>query len=246
MTPEFYANEFRRFASAMNNVCENVELFACGSDGFDYDWTDSLMRCTKNSRFCHMNGFSMHFYCGGPENPLTFSDADWYSLLKDASRMEDIIKRNWHIICGHGMEDGTKLVNNLHTLFLAGGDKCITTPTYHVFDIFKHHQGAQSIVTTVTENDDFENSITVSASVKNNKTLVTIGIFPAQKMFHSHLNQLANFFPKKQKQHFFLQMICTLTTHLIAPKCYTCRYHNQPKRKNHHTQSRNYGDSVLN
>jgi alpha-L-arabinofuranosidase len=41
--------------------------------------------------------------------------------------------------------------------------------------MFKEHQGAECIGVTVTENEVFEDSISVSASVKNGKTLVTIG-----------------------------------------------------------------------
>ena len=145
--------------------------------------------------------------------------------------MEEIINRNWNIICGYGMEDKAKLVidewgcwhpdgsgpskgynlfeqqstmrdamvtamtlnifnnhcekirmanaaqmvNNLHCLFLAGGEHCITTPTYHVFDMYKEHQGAEAITATVTENTELNSSVSVSASVKNGKTLVTIG-----------------------------------------------------------------------
>ena len=73
------------------------------------------------------------------------------------------------------MANIAQLVNNIHSLFLAGGENCITTPTYHVFDMYKEHQGAELIEAIVTDNEDFDSSITVSASVKEGKTLVTIG-----------------------------------------------------------------------
>ncbi len=38
-----------------------------------------------------------------------------------------------------------QLVNNLHSLFLAGGPYCITTPTYHVFDMMKDHMGGDAL-----------------------------------------------------------------------------------------------------
>lgn len=72
------------------------------------------------------------------------------------------------------MANVAQVCNNLHTLFLAGGENCITTPTYHVFDMFKEHQGAECIGVTVTDNDELKESISVSASVKDSKTLVTI------------------------------------------------------------------------
>ena len=73
------------------------------------------------------------------------------------------------------MANVAQLVNNLHALFLAGGKNCITTPTYHVFDMYKEHQGAQAITTTVTDNETLGSSVSVSASVKDGRTLLTIG-----------------------------------------------------------------------
>lgn len=232
MTPDFYANEYRRFSAIMQNTDDNAELFACGANGTDFDWTDGVMRNLRTSLH-NMNGYSIHYYCGFgvDESPVDFTCDGWNSLIKEAALMEDIIKRNWNIICGYGMEKYSKLVidewgcwhkegsgpskganlfeqqstmrdamvtaltlnifnnhcdkirmanvaqvvNNLHSLFLSEGENCITTPTYHVFDMYKEHQGAEAIDIAVTENDDFENSLTVSASVKDNKTLITIG-----------------------------------------------------------------------
>ena len=38
-----------------------------------------------------------------------------------------------------------QLVNNLHCLFLAGGDRFICTPTFHVFDMMQAHQGGDAL-----------------------------------------------------------------------------------------------------
>src|SRR5262245_55190985 len=44
MTPEYYANEFRRYATFVKNWSANrVQRIACGSNGEDYKWTDVLM-----------------------------------------------------------------------------------------------------------------------------------------------------------------------------------------------------------
>lgn len=230
MTPNHYANEFRRYATLMNNAFPKVELYASGEDAKKYEWTHGVMDNLENS-FRIIHGFSMHFYCSIAHNPVAFTDQEWTDQLALAAEMEDIILRNWSIICGRGMEKCTKLVvdewgcwhpggtgpsegrnlfeqqstmrdamvsaltlnifnkhcdkvrmanvaqlvNNLHALFLTSGEHCITTPTYHVFDMYKEHQGADAIGVTVTDNEDFASSVTVSASVKDGKTLVTIG-----------------------------------------------------------------------
>ena len=40
-----------------------------------------------------------------------------------------------------------QLVNCLHSLFLADGDKFLTTPTFHVFEMFTPHMGSRSVRT---------------------------------------------------------------------------------------------------
>jgi alpha-N-arabinofuranosidase len=43
-----------------------------------------------------------------------------------------------------------QLVNCLHALFFADGDRFITTPSYHVFAMHADHQGGQSLRTLVS------------------------------------------------------------------------------------------------
>lgn len=78
------------------------------------------------------------------------------------------------------MANIAQLVNNIHCLFLSEDDKCITTPTYHVFDMYKSHQGGKLIETAV-ECDDIEfgeskkiKSLSVSASLKDSTVTLTI------------------------------------------------------------------------
>lgn len=245
MRPEFYADEFRRYAQIMNNTAPHARLFACGSNAADYDWTSRVLPVlSTSSRLA--SGFAMHYYCGSAGDPVSFTKKEWYQLLHQAAEMESIIERNWHIICANGMEDQIKLVvdewgcwhpdgsgpshganlfeqqstmrdavvtaltlnifnnhcrqicmansaqlvNNLHCLFLAEGDQCIETPTYHVYDLFQGHMGAKAIETIVPENEKLENSISVSASVKNGKTLVTLANLSCDKSVPVKLSAL--------------------------------------------------------
>ena len=45
------------------------------------------------------------------------------------------------------MANIVQLVNCLQSLFLTDGDRCITTPTYHVFEMYAPHSGAQAVRT---------------------------------------------------------------------------------------------------
>jgi alpha-L-arabinofuranosidase len=43
------------------------------------------------------------------------------------------------------MANVAQLVNNLHSLFLADGDKFVATPTYHVYTMYRPHQNARAV-----------------------------------------------------------------------------------------------------
>ena len=43
------------------------------------------------------------------------------------------------------MANIAQLVNNLHSLFLADGDKLVATPTYHVYSLYRPHQNAKAV-----------------------------------------------------------------------------------------------------
>ncbi|MBI4583833.1 MAG: alpha-L-arabinofuranosidase [Planctomycetes bacterium] len=43
------------------------------------------------------------------------------------------------------MANVAQLVNNLHSLFLADGEKFVPTPTFHVFEMYRPHQGAEAV-----------------------------------------------------------------------------------------------------
>ena len=81
------------------------------------------------------------------------------------------------------MANVAQLVNNLHCLFLAGGEHCITTPTYHIFDMMKWHQGADALRISgdcgrmeISENGRSCNlpEVSVSASMKDGYLTATV------------------------------------------------------------------------
>jgi alpha-N-arabinofuranosidase len=94
MTPEFYADQFKRYGTYVRNFGENrVFKIACGPNGGDTNWTEVLMREVGR----RMNGLALHYYCGTSRrrSPATvFEEADWYYLLKNALKMEDLVTRH--------------------------------------------------------------------------------------------------------------------------------------------------------
>lgn len=81
------------------------------------------------------------------------------------------------------MANVAQLVNNLHSLFLAAGEKLVVTPNYFVFDMYKGHQGGQAVRTLVEAEeipfqfDDVEKrlfGLSCSASLKDRTLTLTI------------------------------------------------------------------------
>jgi alpha-N-arabinofuranosidase len=46
-----------------------------------------------------------------------------------------------------------QLVNNLHSLFLADGDRFVATPSFYVFEMYRPHQGGESLRAAVQADD---------------------------------------------------------------------------------------------
>lgn len=98
-----------------------------------------------------------------------------YNLFEQQSTMRDAVitaltLNTFNNHCDRvAMANVAQLCNNLHCLFLAGGEHAIVTPTYHVFDLYKAHQGASQLETVTTDK-----TLSVSASEKDGKITVTV------------------------------------------------------------------------
>lgn len=94
MTPEFYADQYKRYATYVRNFPGNrVFKIACGPNGFDFKWTETLMREAGRQ----MNGLALHYYCGSgrkSRSATRFEEEDWFHLLKSALRMEELVTRH--------------------------------------------------------------------------------------------------------------------------------------------------------
>ncbi|MBQ7916380.1 MAG: alpha-N-arabinofuranosidase [Firmicutes bacterium] len=74
------------------------------------------------------------------------------------------------------MANIAQLVNVLQSVILTEGEKMILTPTYHVFCMYQGHQDAQLVDAALMNVPTVEgmDAVTVSASVKDGKMLVTL------------------------------------------------------------------------
>jgi alpha-L-arabinofuranosidase len=202
MRPEYYADQYRHFATFVKNQSGNrIAKIAVGASDANYNWTDVLMSQVGQ----RMQGLSLHYYTlptgnWNKKGPATgFTEADWHATLQRTLRMEEFIRKHSDVMdkydpekrvglmvdewgTWYDVEPGTResalfqqnslrdaivagvnlnifnqhadrvqmaaiaqVVNVLQSVVLTQGDKMVLTPTYHVFEMYKVHQGATSI-----------------------------------------------------------------------------------------------------
>ncbi len=209
MRPEYYADEYRRYATYCRNLGDNVLYrIACGPSGADYRWTRVLMREAAG----RMQALAPHYYCGSGSSSRSatdFAEEDWFYQLQRALLMDELIRRHGAIMdqydpdrrvgmvidewgTWHAVEPGTHpgflyQQNSLRDALVAGAtlnifnqhcdrvqganiaqtvnvlqamvlteedsDRILLTPTYHAFEMFKEHQDAMLVETTLDSED---------------------------------------------------------------------------------------------
>jgi len=96
MTPEYYADVYRRFQTYVRNYSgNNIYKIACGSYGKNYEWTEVLMKRAVHA----MNGLSFHYYTvpggWGDKNSATeFGEKEWFETLDKALLIDELISRH--------------------------------------------------------------------------------------------------------------------------------------------------------
>jgi alpha-N-arabinofuranosidase len=112
MTPEFYANNYRRYQTYARNY-NDKKLFriACGPNTDDYEWTEVLMKLAAR----YMDGLSLHYYTVPGKwdhkgSATEFDEAEFYTTLKKALFMEELICKHTAIMDRYDSEKRVNLV----------------------------------------------------------------------------------------------------------------------------------------
>ena len=112
MRAEYYADEYRRYQTYVRQYGEQpIYKIACGPSVDDYYWTEVLMK--NAGRF--MDGLSLHHYAmtGAWEDkgPATgFEEKEWWSLIKHAQYMDELITRHSAIMDQYDPEKRVGLI----------------------------------------------------------------------------------------------------------------------------------------
>ncbi len=112
MRPEFYADEYRRYATYVRNFGGNKTYkIACGPNAADYKWTDVLME--RAGKF--MDGLSLHYYTvlgswDKKGSATEFDEADYFKTLQRTLQMDELLTRHGAIMDRYDPEKRVGLI----------------------------------------------------------------------------------------------------------------------------------------
>jgi alpha-N-arabinofuranosidase len=101
MTPEFYADQYRRYATYCRDYGDNrLYKIACGANGFDYNWTEILMKNAGHS----MHGLSLHHYTlptgswDKKGSATQFNETEYFNTIVNTFLMKELVTKHSDIM----------------------------------------------------------------------------------------------------------------------------------------------------
>lgn len=95
MTPEFYSDMYRRYATYCRDYDGNrLYKIASGASDYDYRWTKVLMDKIRG----HVNGISLHYYTvmdwNAKGSAVDFTDDLYYDVIAKAVEVDQVLKNH--------------------------------------------------------------------------------------------------------------------------------------------------------
>ena len=171
-----------------------------GSDELHFDedgWYDELFRANYMQHVLDGHRAAMDEF--DPERRIKLVVDEWgnwhrdgsgpskgYNLFEQQSNMRDAVVAALTLNIFNNrcdvvdMANVAQLCNNLHSLFLASGEHFIETPNYHVFDLYKGHQGGKQLNVIVDAGELTRNgfapmdAVSASASIRDGVLTLTM------------------------------------------------------------------------
>ena len=112
MTPEYYANLFRRYGTYVRNYGDNkIFKVACGPNIDDYNWMDVVMKMSHQ----FMDGISLHYYTmsrgwNDKGSALNFDETRWFETMSKTLYMEDLVTHHSEIMDRYDPEKRIALI----------------------------------------------------------------------------------------------------------------------------------------
>ncbi|MFC6316076.1 alpha-N-arabinofuranosidase [Lapidilactobacillus achengensis] len=113
MRPEYYSDLYRQYQTFVRNYNNDKPIYkiASGPNIDDYHWMDVLMRNAAPL----MDGISLHHYALASEwedkrPALGFPENEWFSLIKSAQKMDELISKHSTIMDKYDPEKRVGLI----------------------------------------------------------------------------------------------------------------------------------------
>ena len=161
------------------------------------EWNDEIFRAAYLGNVIDMHRAAMDEF--DPKRKVKLVVDEWgnwhkdgsgpskgYNLFEQQSTMRDAVVAALELNIFNdrcdvvAMANIAQLCNNLHSLYLTGGENFVETPNYHVFDMYKGHQGGTQhpviLDCDALEHPKFKplKKISSSASVKDGVLTLTL------------------------------------------------------------------------
>jgi alpha-N-arabinofuranosidase len=113
MTPEFYTDQYKRYASfAKNYPGARLKKIASGPNSDDYNWTEVCMKNIGTG----MWGLSLHYYTipsgdwGHKGSATSFDEKEYFNTMVNALKMEELVTKHSAIMDKYDPEKKVALV----------------------------------------------------------------------------------------------------------------------------------------
>lgn len=113
MRAEYYADQYRRYATYVRNFGENkIYKIAGGPSVDDYHWTEVLMREAGKQ----MDGLSLHYYTRVSKDwsiqgsATEFEENEWFSVMQNALYMDELVTKHSYIMDKYDPEKKVGLI----------------------------------------------------------------------------------------------------------------------------------------
>ena len=123
--PQEYAMEFRRYAAWVPSYGKPLSLIASGPNSDDWNWTRGFFEALARKgtdQIKSVYGFALHHYAWNlargktqdwdkaKGDALTFGPVDWYELLREGQKIQELIDGHWKLMGEIDTEHHVKLV----------------------------------------------------------------------------------------------------------------------------------------
>jgi alpha-N-arabinofuranosidase len=104
MTPEFYADNYRRYATYARKYGDTaLYKIACGPNVDNYKWTRVLMEMGRGRAGYLFDGLSLHYYTVPGERPARgsatiFTEDEWLITMKKSYFMDELVRKHGAIM----------------------------------------------------------------------------------------------------------------------------------------------------